>query len=322
MKILVLGGHGFFGQNLVHALNYAQHQVFPLSRRNGLNLADYRSTQSYFREIQPDVIYNCAAHVGGLHYVANSPADILTDNLLIGLNLYRAAQAACPHVLVINPLSNCAYPGDSEIYHESEWLKGEVHPSVYAYGNAKRSLYTISRCFAAQYGIKTYNFLVPNAFGPGDATDPNKVHALNGMVIRMLEAKQRHQSQFEIWGTGKPIREWIYIQDVVNLLTQALSLDIDLLNPVNLAQKQGYSIQASAELIARAIAFPGQLVFRAEYQDGATQKIMDDQQFKRVFPGYQFTNHYEAICQTVAYYQSVLNLPICDRSHLLTGVIP
>jgi GDP-L-fucose synthase len=310
MKILILGGHGFFGKNLVNAFRNTEHTIISLSRRNGLDLANYHSTQCWLREIQPDVIYNCAAHVGGLHYVANLPADILADNLLMSLNLYRAVQAACPAALIINPLSNCSYPGDREIYYESEWLQGEVHPSVYSYGNAKRTLYVISHCYALQYGIKTYNFLVPNAFGLGDATDPNKVHALNGMIIRMLEAQQKGLAEFAVWGTGTPIREWIYIDDVVALLTKALRLDLDLLCPVNLAQKRGYSIRESAELIAKAIGFKGEIVFRAEHQDGAAQKILCDRRFRSIFPDYQFTNHYKAICATVEYYRSALKIPV------------
>jgi GDP-L-fucose synthase len=310
MKILILGSQGFFGKNLVNVLRNTEHKIVALSRREGLDLADYHSTQSYLQATKPDVIYNCAAHVGGLHYVAKLPADILTDNLLMSLNLYRAAQSVCPSVLIINPLSNCSYPSDRQIYYESEWLQGEVHPSVYSYGNAKRTLYMISRCYALQYGIKTYNFLVPNAFGSGDATDPNKVHALNGMIIRMLEAQQKGLTEFEVWGTGTPIREWIYIDDVVALLTQALTLDMDLLYPINLAQKQGYSIRESAELIAKAIGFKGEIVFRAEHQDGAAQKILCDRRFRDIFPDYQFTDHYKAICTTVEYYRSALKIPV------------
>jgi GDP-L-fucose synthase len=309
MKILILGSRGFFGKNLVNALKNTEHKIVALSRRDGLDLADYHSTQSYLQAIKPDVIYNCAAHVGGLHYVAKLPADILTDNLLMSLNLYRAAQSVCPAALIINPLSNCSYPGDRQIYDESDWLAGEVHSSVYSYGNAKRTLYTISRCYALQYGIKTYNFLVPNAFGVGDATDPNKVHALNGMIIRMLEAERQGLRQFEVWGTGTPIREWIYIDDVVALLIKALGLDLDLLYPINLAQRQGYSIRESAALIAKAIGFEGEIVFRAEHQDGAPQKILDDRQFRRIFPDYQFADPYRAICTTVEYYRSVLEIP-------------
>ena len=122
------------------------------------------------------------------------------------------------------------------------------------------------------FGIKTYNFLVPNAFGPGDSTDPNKVHALNGMIIRMILAKMEGQTEFEIWGTGAPVREWIYVEDVAKLFKQALTLNMDLTYPINLGQQQGYSIRESAELIASSVGFKGELVFRADYQRRCSKK--------------------------------------------------
>ncbi len=309
MKILVLGGHGFIGKSLVKALSNSSHEIFALSRRNGLDLTDFKLTQEVFQTVRPDVIFNCAAHVGGLHYVSAQHGTIVHDNLLMSLNLYKATQLACPSALIINPLSNCSYQGKAEIYIESQWLDKEVHQSVYSYGNAKRVLYMIARCYASEFGIKTHNFLVPNAFGPGDSTDPNKVHALNGMIIRMILAKMEGHTEFEIWGTGAPIREWIYVEDVAELFKQALTLNIDLTHPINLAQQQGYSIKESAQLIASSVGFKGELVFRTDYQDGAPKKIMDAQQFRQVFPSYNFTDHYEGICKTVEYYKSQLLVP-------------
>ncbi|MDJ0737771.1 MAG: NAD-dependent epimerase/dehydratase family protein [Nostocaceae cyanobacterium] len=309
MKILVLGGHGFFGKSLVKVLSNTEHQIIALSRRDGLDLIDYNLTKEVFQKVQPDVIYNCAAHVGGLHYVSARHGTIVHDNILMCLNLYKATQFACPSALIINPLSNCSYQGEAEIYTESQWLEKDVHQSVYSYGNAKRVLYMISRCYASEFGIKTHNFLIPNAFGPGDSTDPNKVHALNGMIIRMILAQVEGQTEFEIWGTGVPVREWIYVDDVAELFKRALKLNLDLTYPVNLAQQKGYSIRESAELIAKAIGFKGELVFRTDYQDGAPKKILDAQQFRQVFPSYNFMDHYEGICKTVEYYKSQLLVP-------------
>ena len=81
------------------------------------------------------------------------------------------------------------------------------------------------------------NFLIPNTFGPGDSTDTNRTHALNGMIMRMLEAKKRGDAEFEIWGTGKPIREWAYIDDVTKILIEGIETKEDLIEPVNLGQK-------------------------------------------------------------------------------------
>ncbi len=309
-KILVLGGHGFIGSSLLKVLNSSQNSAIALSRKDGFDLSSYERTRKYIRLYQPDVIVNLAGHVGGLPYAAKRHGVIFADNSQMALNLYRAVQEVCPQSSIVNPISNCAYPGDAEFYTESEWLNGEVHPSVYSYGNAKRLIYTLSSCYASQFGIKTRHYFIPNAFGPGDSIDPAKVHALNGMIIRMLQAKQEQQPTFEIWGSGQPIREWIYVEDIAKLLALAIDRNLSLDEPLNLAQGKGYSIRESAVLIAQAIGFQGELVFCKDYPDGAAKKIMNPAQFQQVFEDYQFFDHYDAICKTVDYYRSILSEPV------------
>lgn len=305
-KIIVIGGHGFIGKSLVKELIASNNDAIALSRRDGLDLTSYDATKYFLKIHQPGVIVNLAAHVGGLPYVSKRHAVIFSDNTQMALNLYRAIQEVCPETIVINPLSNCCYPGQAEIYTESDWLKGDVHPSVYSYGNAKRFIYTLASCYELQFDIETRHFLIPNAFGPGDSTDPAKAHALNGMIIRMLKAQREQQPTFEIWGSGTPIREWIYVEDVAKLLTLGIERNLALQEPLNLAQGKGYTIRESAELIAHAVGFQGELVFRTDYPDGAARKIMDTQRFQQVFSNYQFVDHYNAICETVDYYRSVL----------------
>jgi len=306
LKILILGGHGFVGKNLAAALNKTNNKIFIVSRTDGVDLTNYKKTEQYFKKIKPDIIFNCAAHVGSVHYVTTYSADVINDNAQMSLNIYKAAARVCPAVKIINPLSNCSYPGAAEIQTESEWWNGEVHESVFSYGNYKKILYVLSKCYEKQYKIKTANILVPNTFGPGDSADPNKTHALNGMIIRMIEAQKRDDKKFEIWGTGNPIREWAYIDDVVNMLIRVMILKEDLIYPVNLGQKHGYTIKQSAEFIAEAIGFNGRLVFNTKYPDGAPIKILDNKKFKQVFPDFKFFNHREGIKRTVSFYKSIL----------------
>jgi len=306
MKILILGGHGFVGKRLVATLDRSQHKVYPMSRRDGVDLTNYASAEKCFIEISPDVIINCAAHVGSVHYVTTYAADVTYDNIQMALNLYRAAAKVSPEVRIINPLSNCSYPGDSDIQREQEWWANEVHESVFSYGNAKRFIYVISKNYEKQYGLNSINFLIPNTFGPGDSTDSNKTHALNGMIIRMIEAQRQGEKQFEIWGTGSPAREWAYIDDVVNILIEGIYTRENLTYPVNLAQNKGYTIKESAELIAESIGFVGKLTFNTNYQDGAPIKILDDTRFRQLFPDFRFFDHKKGIDETVKYYKSVL----------------
>lgn len=305
-KIVVLGGHGFIGKSLVEELKTTKHEAIALSRRDGLDLSNFDVTKYYLKQHKPDVIVNLAAHVGGLPYVGERHGVIFSDNSQMALNLYRAIQEICPKTAIVNPLSNCCYPSQAEMYTEADWLKGEVHSSVYSYGNAKRFIYTLSSCYKIQFGIKTQHFLIPNAFGPGDSLNPVKVHALNGMIIRMLQAERDQQPIFEIWGSGTPIREWIYVKDVAKLLTLSIDRNLALQEPLNLAQGKGYTIRESAESIAQAIGFKGKLVFRTDYPNGAARKIMNPYRFQQVFDRYEFVDHYDAICKTVKYYRTLL----------------
>jgi GDP-L-fucose synthase len=158
--------------------------------------------------------------------------------------------------------------------------------------------------------IDTRHLFIPNAFGPSDSTDAARVHALNGMIICMLQALKDRQPVFEIWGSGTPIREWIYVEDVAKPIARAIDLDLALPEPVNLAQGKGYTIRESAAAIAGAIGFRGELVFRTDYPDGAPRKIMDTTRYQQVFGNYQFADLYGAIRETVEYYRSLLFQPL------------
>lgn len=308
LKILVLGGSGFVGRNLTAALNQTEHEITSASRADGLDLTDYAGTEKHFAQIAPDIIFNCAAHVGSVHYVTTYAADVINDNVQMSLNIYKAAAKVCPQVKIVNLLSNCSYPGADNIQIESKWWDGPVHESVFSYGNSKKILYVIAKCYAKQHKIKSVNFLVPNTFGPGDSTDPNKTHALNGMLIRMIEAQKKGDASFEIWGTGSPIREWAYIDDVVKILVASIDMTADLLEPVNIAQNKGYTIKESAHFIAEALGFKGELIFNTKYQDGAPVKILDDHKFRQLFPDFVFFDHRKGVALTAAYYQSILSM--------------
>ncbi len=306
-RVLVLGGSGFLGRHVMARLQDAGYEAVSASRRTGLDLCDAKSARDGLSEAAPDAIINCAAHVGSVHYVTEFAASVVHDNMLMALNLYKAAQEACPRAHVINPLSNCSYPGDADTHYEPDWWNGAVHDSVLPYGTTRKMIYVVSQCYAQQHGARTTNFLVANAYGPGDYLDPNKVHALNGMIIRLLRAKWQEQPQFEIWGTGKPIREWVYVQDVARVLVDAISKDSERIYPINIAQDSGYSIRELAEMIAAEVDYPGELTFNSSYQDGAPIKQLDDRQFREAYPDFRFHPIQDGIRDTVAYYESALD---------------
>ena len=305
MKFLILGHTGFVGKNLYNFLSGKGHDVVGLST-DDCDLRNYQDFRDVMVNIgNVDVIYNLAANVGSVHYVTAYAADVISDNSLMAINLYKVVHELCPTATIVNPLSNCCYANGSTLQDEEEWLSGPVHPSVFSFGNFKRVLFYVSRCYEIQHNIKTVNLMFPGIYGPGDSTDPNKVHALNGMIIRMLETIKEEKPQFEIWGTGKPIREWIYIDDVCEVMAQASRLD-SMTSPVNIAQGTGFAIAETGACIAKATEYTGELVFNTDYQDGAPIKILGTGRFEDLFEGYKFFDHEEGIRHTVEYYKGVL----------------
>ncbi len=305
-RVLVTGGHGFLGKHVVAALMRAGHEALPRSRRDGLNLLEAQSIRDVLSREKPDAIIHCAAHVGSVHYVARHAGSVFHDNAMMALNLYAAVTELLPGARIINPLSNCSYPGAADVQIEGQWFDGPVHDSVMSYGNAKRFIHVLAACHQKQSGVRSVSFLVPNAFGPGDYTDPDKTHALNGMIIRMIGAQQRSEREFEVWGTGKPVREWGYIKDIAAILVAGLNIQTQPGQPINVAQNAGHAVGDSARLIAEAVGFEGSLKFNTSFQDGAMRKVLDDRVFRSLFPDFKFTDHRQGIRETVAYYRSIL----------------
>jgi GDP-L-fucose synthase len=258
------------------------------------------------RELRPEAVINCAAHVGGLQYFRQRAADVLVDNTRLVLACYQAVQDACPQATVINPISNCTYPGDGVILEESKWLNGPLHESVLPYGVPRRLVYDVAICYERQHGIRTVNWLVPNMYGPGDHTDPQKVHALNGLIMRLITAQCQGAQSFTIWGTGTPVREWCYVEDAARILVDSVAIGSQV-NPINIAQKRGFAIREIAELAAGALGYDVEFVFDTNYPDGAAVKIMDDGRFREKCPSFQFTPLDYGIQNTVSYYRQVLS---------------
>ena len=201
---------------------------------------------------------------------------------------------------------NCTYPMDAEVQSEPEWWNGQPHFSALAYASSRRMVYVIAACYKQQYNINSKDFIFPGIYGPGDHTDISRVHALDGMIIRTIQAKRKKQPEFEIWGSGKPVREWCYIDDIVQLMIRGLSIQEDLTYPVNFAQNKGYSIRELAEMIVEAVGYDKKLVFNTAYEDGAAVKVLDDKRFRELFPDFVFCDIKTGIQKSVKYYESVL----------------
>ena len=147
MKILILGSTGFIGKNLKKKLEKKDYTLETAERSSGVDIRNYEQIKEKIIQTNPDVIYNLASHGGSMHYVRENAANVFHDNVQMALNLYRAVADFNNEIKIIQPFSNCSYPGKSNVQKEHEWLDGDVHPSVFSFGNSKRSIYYLSECF-------------------------------------------------------------------------------------------------------------------------------------------------------------------------------
>ena len=218
---------------------------------------DLHTTWARLDAFRPDYIVNCAALVGSVNYVTDFAADVVDVNMRIIMNTYKAA-LQLREVVIINPLANCAYPGVMDHYEEKGLWDGPIHPSVLSYGSTRRMMWVLSKCYREQYGVRSVNLIVPNMYGPFDSVNPNKTHALNALVIKFVKAAAEGALQVEVWGTGRPIREWLYVGDFANLVLRVIEARETSLEPVNLAQNAGYTVAELVDNIRTVVGFRGE----------------------------------------------------------------
>lgn len=308
-KILILGGYGFMGKNLNEVFKNSQYEIFNESRRTGCDMTNLNQLIDKIQKIQPDIIINAAAHVGSISYVTNYAGNVVRDNSLMYLNLYEAVNQINPLIKIINPISNCSYPGIIDIQNEEDWWNGQIHSSVESYGTPKKLGFIVSECYKKQFGVKTVNLIISNSYGPNDYLDEERTHAMNGIIMRMIKAKNNGDSKFTIWGTGSPIREWIYMEDAARIIKLIVDEDLfDVLpNPINLGQQHGVSIMDTVLTVKEALNYNVEIVCDTTKQDGAPIKVLGNKLFQQYFPNFTFTTYKDGIQKTIEYYNNCLN---------------
>jgi GDP-L-fucose synthase len=306
MKIILLGSSGFVGQNVAFVLKSNKISFTPSSASIGHNLLNLEETIKFFKRENPDYIINCAAHVGSLHYVTRLAANVINDNTRMILNIYEAISHLNKTPIIINPIANCAYPGNSNLFSEDEWMSGHVHRSVLSYGSTRRMLWSIGESYKMQFGIRSIYLFVPNMYGPFDSTNPDKTHALNALISKFVKAEIEKINTITIWGTGIAIREWLYAKDFGRILVKLINKNIlGIEEPINIGQNFGLSVRELVSIINGHFNNQFSVLWDENMPDGALKKVMDDRRFRKVFPEFTFTSLDEGIKETIDYYKKI-----------------
>ena len=320
-KVVVLGGSGFLGANVVDVFQRREYQVEACSRRSGVDARQERTLTAYLQRMKPDILVHCAAHVGGIAYNAKCPTAVFEDNLLLGYAVVRAACSAGIKKLV-NIMPNCTYPGEMDLYTESRWWDGPMHPTVLTYGMPRKALWAHAWACQQESGFQSIHLVLPNLYGPRDHFDLIRSHALGALIRKVVDAKQTGRNEVEVWGTGNAIREWMYVEDAADGIVHATERysEIEILN---LAGGKGCSIRELAEMIAEAADWRGRFVFDAARPDGAPRKILDTAKMRSVLGDWKpHTKLREGIRHTVQWWMENREATVSANSAAVARVSP
>ena len=307
LKVLVLGACGFLGKQVIAECQRQGIEFAGVCRCNGFDLRGEAVVRGLLSETMPKALVNCACHSGSVHYVNERPASVLCDNVRLLEALYRAAGAMENSPVIVNPVANCAYPGRSGVLREEEIEDGPVHKSVLGVGASRRLLLSLSCSYERELGLRSRNWLIPNAYGPGDHLDPRKTHALNGLILRMVFAQVQGTTDFVVWGSGQPLREWVFVEDVAWILVDSACREVPGETwPLNIAQRESHSIAEIAKVVAEALGYEGRILFDMRGPDGAPMKEMDDHNFRKAYPKYVFMPLRDGIQRTIEHYRGRL----------------
>lgn len=300
--VLVTGGSGLVGKAIEKvSLDYPDYQ-FVFASSKDCDLCDLSSTQSYFDRIQPKYVIHLAACVGGLFKNMNQKVDMLEKNLIINYNVIKCSHASMVQKLIAC-LSTCIFP-DKTTYpiNESMLHDGPPHHSNDAYAYAKRMLEIQCKAYRENYGSDFQCVIPTNIYGPHDNFHLEDAHVVPALIHKCYLAKQ-NGAPFQMRGTGKPLRQFIYSEDLAKLIMWTLEKNKHPTIILSVPEKDEVSIEQVTRLIAREYDYEDQLEFDTSFADGQFKKTADNSLLMSE-TSFEFTPIEEGIKKSVQWFKN------------------
>lgn len=284
MKTLFIAGHqGMVGSALRRRLASVPGVRLLTAARNQLDLRSQDAVEAFFARHEIDEVILAAARVGGIHANDTYPAQFIYDNLMIAGNVIQAAHAHGVQKLLYLG-SSCIYPRDAaQPMREEALLSGALEPTNAPYAVAKIAGITLCASYNRQYGRDYRSVMPTNLYGPGDNYHPENSHVIPGLIRRFHEAVHSGQPEMVIWGSGRPLRDFMHVDDMAAAAVHVMNLDAATwraatgpqLAHLNVGTGRECSIREVAERLADIAGFTGRLVFDSSKPDGTPRKLMD-----------------------------------------------
>jgi GDP-L-fucose synthase len=300
MTVIVAGATGLAGSAIVKAFESQGQDVIGINR-SVVDLMDTKATEEFIAKSKPSLIVDAAAKVGGIGANNSYPVEFLSDNIAIQGNLMRAAHKAnVPNFVFLG--SSCIYPRNCAQPIKEEYLMtGPLEDTNSAYAIAKIAGVELVNSYRKEYGTRWISLMPTNLYGPRDNFDLTASHVLPAFIRRFIEAAETGADKVTLWGSGTPLREFLYVDDLAQAVVVA-SEKYDSSLHLNVGSGEDLTIKNLAEKVAEAAGYTGKIEWDSSRPDGTPRKVLDVSRVKAL--GWKPTITLdEGIASTIAWYK-------------------
>jgi GDP-L-fucose synthase len=303
-RVTVTGGRGFLGRNVVRLVEGLGANITTFSSSE-YDLTRQADVARVYEDQRPEIVIHLAARVGGIGANQDNPGSFFYDNAIMGIELMEQARHHDVSKFV-QVGTVCAYPKFAPIpFSEDDLWNGYPEETNAPYGLAKKMLLVQAQAYREQYGFNAIYLLPVNLYGPGDNVDLHNSHVIPALIRKCLEARDAKASSVEVWGTGSPTREFLYVEDAARAIVLAAE-KYNKADPVNVGSSEEISIKDLVELVVELTGFDGKVAWDRSKPDGQPRRKLNVDRAWKEF-GFRSSTAFRAgLAETIRWYQKVM----------------
>lgn len=300
-RILVTGGAGFLGKHLVSKLEKRGCRNIFIPRIEEYDLVNFEAVKQLYFDAKPEIVIHLAAKVGGIGANRDNPGKFFYDNLMMGVQLMEIGrQVGLEKFVALGTV--CSYPKFTLVpFKEKDLWNGYPEETNAPYGLAKKMLLVQSQAYRQQYGLNSIFLLPVNLYGPGDNFDLETSHVIPALIRKCIDAQKEGVTEIVVWGTGKPTREFLYVEDAAEAIILATE-KYNKSEPVNIGAGFEISIRDLIQFIVKLTGFEGKIVWDKSKPDGQPRRCLDASRASREFGFKARTKFEEGLKKTIQWY--------------------
>ncbi len=300
-RVTVTGGAGFLGSHLVEKLESYHCQEIFVPRSKDYNLVEMEAVKRLYEDSKPDIVIHLAAKVGGIGANRVNPGKFFYDNLMMGIQMIEMGRQMKIEKLVALA-TICAYPKFTPVpFKEENLWNGFPEETNAPYGLAKKMFLVQSQAYRQQYGFNSICLFPVNLYGPRDNFDPESSHVIPALIKKCIDAVRNKDSQIVVWGTGRPTREFLYVDDAAKGILLATE-KYNKSEPVNIGAGFEISIYDLVDVIVKLTGFSGKIVWDNSMPDGQPRRLLDVTRAEKEFQFKATTGFEEGLRKTIKWY--------------------